>query len=110
PCPTNQPVVASCDGPLTALLGSPGSTQVTASDPDGTVTTIATEDVSPSPAPGSITLGGDVAAPEACGTAHATVTVDSDTPRGSAALHCRSPPAMTRRRRSRRAARSRSTC
>jgi uncharacterized protein len=86
PCPTNQPVIASCDGPLTALLGGPGSTQVTASDADGTVTTIAIDGVSPSPAPGSITLGGLVAAPGPGGTARAAVTVDGDTPAGSYAV------------------------
>jgi predicted extracellular nuclease len=86
PCPANQPVVMSCGGPLTALQGGTASTQVTASDADGTVVAIEIGGVTPSPAPGSITLGGLVAAPGAGGTARATVTVDGATPVGAYAV------------------------
>jgi uncharacterized protein len=86
PCPANQPVVASCGGPLTALQSSSASTQVTASDANGTVVAIAIGGVTPSPDPGSVTLGGLVAAPGAGGTARATVTVDGATPVGAYAV------------------------
>jgi uncharacterized protein len=86
PCPTNQPVVANCGGPLLALRGAAASTQVSASDADGTVTSIAITGVTPSPEPGSITLGSLVPATAAGGTATASVTVDAATPVGSYAV------------------------
>jgi predicted extracellular nuclease len=86
PCPSNQPVVASCDGPLSAIQGTAATAKVTASDADGRVVSIAIDDVTPSPAPGSITLSGLVPAPAPGGQASANVTVDASTPVGSYAV------------------------
>jgi uncharacterized protein len=86
PCPANQPVVANCGGPLSAIQGTAATARVSASDPDGRVVSIAIDDVSPSPAPGSITLGDLVPAPAAGGQATANVTVDASTPVGSYAV------------------------
>jgi predicted extracellular nuclease len=86
PCPANQPVVANCDGPLSTIQGTAATAQVSASDDDGRVTSIAIDGVTPSPAPGSITLGGLVPAPVAGGQATAAVTVDASTPVGSYAV------------------------
>jgi predicted extracellular nuclease len=83
PCPTNQPVVASCGGPLSTISGVAASIQVSASDADGTVTSIAISGVTPSPAPGSILLGDLVPAAGSGGTATASVTVDAATPSGT---------------------------
>jgi predicted extracellular nuclease len=55
---------------------------VSATDADGTVVDISITNVSPSPAPGSITLGGLVPASGPGGTATATVTVDAAVPAG----------------------------
>jgi predicted extracellular nuclease len=86
PCPTNQPVVASCDGPLSTIQGTAASAKVTASDADGRVTSIRIDSVSPSPAPGSITLGDLAPASGAGGQASASVTVDASAPLGSYAV------------------------
>src|SRR6266496_1138899 len=86
PCPANQPVVASCAGTLSAIQGTAATAKVTAADADGTVVSIAIDGVTPSPAPGSITLGDLVPAPAAGGQATAKVTVDASTPVGSYAV------------------------
>jgi len=86
PCPANQPVVASCGGTLSAIQGTAATAKVTAADADGTVVSIAIDGVTPSPAPGSITLGDLVPAPAAGGQATAKVTVDASTPVGSYAV------------------------
>jgi predicted extracellular nuclease len=86
PCPANQPVVANCDGPLSTIQGTAATAHVSAGDVDGRVVTIAIDGVTPSPAPGSITLGGLVPAPGAGGTATASVTVDASTPVGTYAV------------------------
>ncbi len=83
PCPANQPVVASCDGPLSTSSGTAASAQVSASDADGRVVSIALAGVTPSPAPGSIVLGNLMPAAATGGTATATVTVDASTPNGT---------------------------
>jgi hypothetical protein len=86
PCPTNQPVVASCDGPLSTTTGTAASTQVSASDADGRVVSIAIAGVTPSPAPGSIAVSALVPAAATGGTATATVTVNAATPNGTYAV------------------------
>jgi uncharacterized protein len=86
PCPANQPVVASCGGPLSAIQGTAATAKVSAADADGRVVSIAIDDVTPSPAPGSITLGDLVQAPATGGQATANVTVDASTPVGSYAV------------------------
>jgi predicted extracellular nuclease len=86
PCPANQPVVANCDGPLSTITGVPAGTQVSASDADGRVISIAITGVTPSPAPGSIFRGSLVPAAGTGGTATAGITVDAGTPAGSYAV------------------------
>jgi predicted extracellular nuclease len=86
PCPTGQPVVADCGGPLNTAEGTAATTQVRASDADDRVVGIAVGGVTPSPAPGSVTLGNLVPAPGPGGTATADVTVDAATPAGTYAV------------------------
>jgi predicted extracellular nuclease len=89
PCPTgpvDQPVVATCGGPLTTPEGVAATAQVSASDADDTVADIAIADVTPSPAPGSIALSDLVPAPSPGGTATANITVDAGTPAGTYAV------------------------
>ncbi|HEU4398928.1 MAG TPA: lamin tail domain-containing protein, partial [Actinomycetota bacterium] len=83
PCPTDQPVVANCGGPLSTLEGVPATTQVSASDADDRVVSIAVADVTPSPAPGAITLGNLAPATSPGASATADVTVDADAPVGT---------------------------
>jgi predicted extracellular nuclease len=83
PCPTGQPVVANCGGPLSTPVGVAATTQVSASDADARVVSIAITEVTPSPSPGSILLGNLVPAASPGGTATADVTVDADTPEGT---------------------------
>jgi uncharacterized protein len=83
PCPTGQPVVANCGGPLSTPVGVAATTQVSASDADARVVSIAITQVTPSPSPGSILLGNLVPAASPGGTATADVTVDADTPEGT---------------------------
>jgi hypothetical protein len=86
PCPTGQPVVATCGGPLTTTVGVAATTQVSASDADARVVSIQLAGVTPSPAPGSVVLGNLVPAAGPGGTATADVTVDAATPQGSYAV------------------------
>jgi predicted extracellular nuclease len=86
PCPTGQPVVASCGGPLSTPAGVAATTQVSASDADARVVSIAITQVTPSPSPGSILLGNLVPAAGPGGTATAEVTVDADAPEGTYAV------------------------
>jgi len=89
PCPTgpvDQPVVATCGGPLTTPAGVAATTQVSASDADDTVVDIAITEVTPSPAPGSIALSDLAPAPSPGGAATATITVDAATPAGTYAV------------------------
>jgi hypothetical protein len=80
----NAAVVANCgSGPLVTQQGTAATRQVTASDADGTVTNIAVTAVTPSPTPGSITIGNLVPATADGGTATADVNVDASVPAGS---------------------------
>jgi hypothetical protein len=86
PCPTNQPVVATCGGPLSTTQGTAATAPVSASDADGRVVSIVVAGVTPSPAPGTVSLSGLVPAGETGGTATANVTVDASTPTGTYAV------------------------
>jgi predicted extracellular nuclease len=83
PCPTGQPVVASCGGPLSTPVGVAATTPVSAADADARVVSITITQVTPSPSPGAILLGNLVPAASPGGTATADVTVDADTPEGT---------------------------
>ncbi len=77
----NQPVVADCGDDLQLVQGDAGSTSVSATDADGTVSAIEISDVSP--ATDAITLTDLAAATEPGGTATATVSVDGAIEPGS---------------------------
>jgi predicted extracellular nuclease len=79
----NPPPSLSCGGPLTTEAGTPATRSVSAQDPDGRVVDIAITSVSPSPAPGSVTVSNLVPAAASGGTATADITVDGATPPGS---------------------------
>ena len=79
----NSPVIANCGSPLITDEGTPASTNVSASDADGTVIDIQITNISPSPAPGTISLSGLVPAGGVGGTATATVDVDALVPAGN---------------------------
>jgi predicted extracellular nuclease len=79
----NEPVVAVCGGPLSTVEGHEAIRTVTASDADGRVDDISITNVTPSPAPGSITIGLAEPATEDGGTASAVVTVDDAVPLGT---------------------------
>jgi predicted extracellular nuclease len=79
----NDPVVASCGGPLSTVEGFEARRTVTASDADGRVVDIAITSVAPSPDPGSITLGPVTPAGADGGTASAVVIADADVPLGT---------------------------
>jgi predicted extracellular nuclease len=79
--PDNEPVVANCGGALNAITGSSAARTVTATDPDGTVTSITLDSVTP--VTEHITIGATTPAAGVGGTASATVNVDADTPVGA---------------------------
>ena len=79
----NAPVVASCGAPLTTDQGVAATRQVSATDADGRVADIAITSVTPSPAPGSISISNLTPAAVTGGTATAEVVVDSAVPVGS---------------------------
>ena len=79
----NQPVVATCGGPLVTDEGTAATRQVSASDADGTVIDIQVTSVTPDPSHGSITLGNLIPASGDGGTATGDVTVDANTPAGT---------------------------
>ena len=78
----NQAVIAACGAPLTVLEGASATRQVTASDLDGTVTSIAIQSITPTD-PATISVGATTPASGVGGTASATVTVGAATPAGS---------------------------
>ena len=77
--PPNQPIAPSCPGSLTASSGSAGSTGVSATDPDGTVTSAS---ITSAPVTG-ITLDSFSAAGGTGGTATATLNVANTTAVGT---------------------------
>ena len=82
-CTANAPVVANCGSTLSVFQGFGGTSVVSASDVDGTVINILINNITPSPAAGSITLSGVVPASSIGGTAQATVNVSAAVPSGS---------------------------
>ena len=76
-------VVATCGSALSTVVGYPASRNVSAADADGFVTSMSIVSVTPSPAPGSIALGGFSPSASFGGPATATVTVDGSVPAGT---------------------------
>ena len=83
--PVDLPVEAFCNGPLVLLLGTAGSVDVTASDPDETVVDIAGV-VNGDPSPGTIEVGPTTPASGPGETATATVAVSDTVAAGSYAV------------------------
>jgi hypothetical protein len=82
----NEPVVATCGAPLSLLEGAGGSREVSATDGDGTVTSLVIGSITPDPGAGNITISATTPATEVGGTASATVSIGSDTPASSYAV------------------------
>jgi predicted extracellular nuclease len=79
----NAAVAVTCGSTLKTPQGTAATRDVSATDADGTVTSMSIASVTPSPAPGTITLGSFVPAPSTGGTATATVSVDAAVPHGA---------------------------
>jgi predicted extracellular nuclease len=79
----DEPVVITCGGSLTTLEGFGASRNVTASDADSTVTSLALDSVVPTPASGGFSRTAFTPAAADGGTATATITVDPATPTGA---------------------------
>jgi predicted extracellular nuclease len=79
----DSPVIASCGGPLTTDESTPASANVSASDADGTVIDIQISNITPSPAPGAISLSDLIPAGGVGGTATVTANVDALVPAGN---------------------------
>ena len=77
----NAPVLADCGAALTALDGDGATRTVSASDTDGTVTSLAI--ISVSDDPGTITIGATTPAGGKGGTATADISIGTTTPAGS---------------------------
>jgi uncharacterized protein len=92
---THLGVSLGCD-PLTVVAGFGGSSTVTASDVNGTVTTIALDSISGDPSPGTITLTDLTPASAPGGSATAKLNVSADVPVGSytATLHATNDDAV----------------
>ncbi len=82
----NAPVVVTCPPPLAVLQGAAGTAAVSATDADGTVTSLTLGPVSPAPASGSISLTGVTPAAAVGGTASGTLSVGANVPAGSYAV------------------------
>jgi predicted extracellular nuclease len=80
----NAPVVATCPATVSALQGSGASAPVSATDTDGTVTSLTLASVTPPT--GTITLTGATPAAAPGGTATATLSVDASAPTGTYAV------------------------
>jgi hypothetical protein len=76
-------VAITCGAPLSVGQGERATRDVTATDPDGTVTSLAPTSVTPEPAPGTIRRTAFTPASVPGGTATATVTVDEAVPAGN---------------------------
>ncbi|MGH2528212.1 MAG: lamin tail domain-containing protein [Actinomycetota bacterium] len=81
-----EPVVVTCGPTLVTDQGTAATRTITAADGDGRVVDISISSVTPSPAPGTITLANLVPAAATGGTASADMTVDTNTPGGSYAV------------------------
>jgi predicted extracellular nuclease len=82
----NAAVIVACGPTLKTPLGTPATRAVSATDSDGTVTSMSIASVSPSPTPGTISLGSFVPAGSTGGTATANVNVDAAVPNGAYAV------------------------
>ena len=82
--PVNQPIALTCAS-ITASQSTGGTSAVTATDPDGVVTSIAITSVTPTD-PGTITLEAFVPATAVGETATATLTVGAATASGAYAV------------------------
>jgi len=78
----DEPLVITCGGALTSLEGFGGTRNVTATDADSTVMSLALDSVAPAPAAGGISRTAFTPATADGGTATATITVDPATPTG----------------------------
>jgi uncharacterized protein len=83
PCPTDPSVTLDCGDALLTWAGRATTRTLTASDPNGTVMDFAITDITPSPAPGAITLSNETPATAPGETATADVDVDASVPVGS---------------------------
>jgi hypothetical protein len=79
----NAPPTVDCGPDLSVESGTPASTSVSATDPDGRVTAF---DLAVTPDPGSVTLGATSPAADPGGVATTSVEVAASTPPGSYAL------------------------
>jgi predicted extracellular nuclease len=79
----NATVDVTCGSTLKTPQGTPATRAVSATDADGTVTSMSITSVTPSPVPGTITLGSFVPAASTGGTATANVDVDAAVPQGA---------------------------
>ncbi len=75
----NAPVLVNCGGDVDLSLGVGGSQQVSASDADGVIASIAVTNVTPAPAAGSISAANFIAGDPAT----ADIVITSDVPQGS---------------------------
>lgn len=82
--PINQPIAIGC-APITTVQGTAGSSAITATDPDGVVTSIVVTSITPSD-PATIALDGFTPAIATGETATATLTVGATTPAGTYAV------------------------
>jgi len=81
-CGTNAPIAPTCPANLSTTGGTAASAGVSATDPDGTVTSASITNITPSN-PGMISLTGFTAAGAVGGTASATLQVSNATPVGN---------------------------
>ncbi|GAA1887520.1 lamin tail domain-containing protein [Asanoa iriomotensis] len=84
--PVDAPAVLTCGNALVASAGTAATRDVTATDPDDTITDLAVTSVTPTPAAGSISRTAFTPATGPGATATATVTASADLPPGSYAV------------------------
>jgi predicted extracellular nuclease len=82
----NAPVVSTCPTMLAVLQGDAATAPVSATDADGTVTSLTLASVTPGPAAGSLSLTDVTPASAEGGTATGTLSVDGNVPVGSYAV------------------------
>ncbi|HEX5583986.1 endonuclease, partial [Gaiella sp.] len=82
----NAPVVSTCPTMLAVLQGDAATAPVSATDADGTVTSLTLASVTPAPAAGSLSLTDVNPASAEGGTATGTLSVDGNVPVGSYAV------------------------
>lgn len=83
---TNVPVTVICGATLSLVQGTTASRDITATDTDGVVTSLALTSVAPSPSTGTIDRTSFTPASSIGGTATATVSVDASVPAGNYAV------------------------